>query len=476
MAAENKFIKAIRDVSQVIRDVDGFISVLTHYDADGLASGGAMIRYLSLLDKDFLVRSTAALTDKVLNEFFAVKSSLYIVQDMGSGDLNFLKEKWREKGGDSILIIIDHHKLSEDSGYEEADFILLNPELYGYDGGRVGCTSVMNGLIGYFGSGERDDYFIEIGLVGATGDMQLTNSVEGINNYLLQIGLEKGIVRLEKEFVFFVPKKLPIYKAIVWNMVPYIPGFSGRDDIGLNIVRKSGIRYRDKDGKYLSVSDLSDEDKEKLLEVITKYIASKGIQDVSTDDLLVNVYYLLNEEDPYLQTTTEFSNILSSCGRMDRDEIALVLAAGARREGDILDKAKKIFEERRKLLAKYLDVADDVVRRYGDRIVIIDMRNKDFSHKFSGTISTLYSKSPKYKEDIIIVLSYMDEEGIKISARAPRILVNEGFDLSAKMRRLALKLGGRGGGHNVAAGALIPLTADQVIIDEIINVISDRDV
>jgi len=259
-------------------------------------------------------------------------------------------------------------------------------------------------------------------------------------------------------------------------MVPYIPGFSGRDDIGLNIVRKSGIRYRDKDGKYLSVSELSDEDKEKLLEVITRYIASKGIQDFSTDDLLVNVYYLLNEEDPYLQTTAEFSNILSSCGRMDRDEIALVLAAGARREGDILDKAKKIFEERRKLLAKYLDVADDVVRRYGDRTVIIDMRNKDFSHKFSGTISTLYSKSPKYKEDIIIVLSYMDEEGIKISARAPRILVNEGFDLSAKMRRLAHKLGGRGGGHNVAAGALIPLTADQVIIDEIINVISDKDV
>lgn len=471
---EGKLIALIKDVADIIKGVDGFISVLTHYDADGLASGGAITRYLSLLNKRFVIRSAAAITDKILSEFFSIKSSLYIVQDMGSGDIDILIKKWRGMSENSILIVIDHHKLGEEVLEEEGDFIILNPEIFGYDGGKVGCTSVLTSLVGYFGSGERDKYFVEIGLVGATGDMQLNDSVEGINKYLLDLGVKLGIVKYEREFVFFTPRKLPVHKAIVWNMVPYIPGFSGRDDIGLNIVRKSGIKYRDKDGRYLTIEELRDDDKEKLLELITKFIASKGIEDVSTDDFLVNVYYLLGETDPYLQTTGEFSNILSSCGRMDREEVAILLAAGFRnKETKVLDEAKRIFDERRKVLARYLNIADSVVKRYGDRIVLIDMRGKEFSHKFSGTISTLYSRSPNYRDDIIVVLSYMDKEGIKISARAPRQLVDEGFDLSVKMRMLSKRLGGRGGGHNVAAGALVPLKADSIIVDELIKILSD---
>ena len=471
----DKLLNAIRDVAKIIRDIDGFISVLTHYDADGLASGGAMTRYLSLLDKMFLTRTAAALTDKILNNFFRVKSKLYIIQDMGSGEIGMIIRKWREVSEDSILIVIDHHKLSGEEIESEGDFILLSPELYEYDGGRIGCTSVLTSLVGYFGLEEKDEYFIEIGLVGATGDMQLNDSVEGINKYLLDLGIEKNVVRHEKEFVFFTARKLPIHKAIVWNMVPYIPGFSGRDDVGLNIVRKAGVKYRDKEGNYLTVEDLSDEEKEKLLEIITRYIASKGMEELSTDDFLVNVYYLTKESDPYLQTTTEFSNILSSCGRMDREEIAVLLAMGVRNHrSNVLEEAKKIFEERRKVLARYLDIADNVLRRYGDKLVIIDMRKKDFSHKFSGTISTLYSRSPNYSDDIIIVISYMDDEGIKISARAPRYLVDKGYDLAKIMRKLSGKLGGRGGGHNVAAGALLPMDTDQIIIDELVNVFSEE--
>ena len=469
----DKLLSATKDVADIIRETNGFVSVLTHYDADGLASGGATARFLSHLGKKFLIRSTAALTDKVLNSFFCVKSGLYIIQDMGSGELSIVINKWREAAENSMLIIIDHHKLETDYIEEEADFILLNPEIYGYDGGKTGCTSILTSLVGYFGTDMKDDYFIEVGLVGATGDMQLNNSIEGVNKYLYDIAVERNIIRHEREFVFFTAKNLPIHKAIVWNMVPYIPGFSGRDDIGLNIVRKSGIKYRDKEGKYLTVADLSDDEKVKLLEIITKYIASKGIEEVSTDDLLVDVYYLPNEKDPYLQTTTEFSNILSSCGRMDREETGILLSMGVRKGGKVLDEAKKIFEKRRRTLAKYLDTADSVVRVIENRLAIIDMRGKDFSHKFSGTISTLYSRSPNYRGNIIVVLAYMDDEGIKLSARAPREMVDKGLDLSKIMRAISGKLGGRGGGHNVAAGALVPMEADNIIIDEIVRTVKE---
>jgi len=54
----------------------------------------------------------------------------------------------------------------------------------------------------------------------------------------------------------------------------------------------------------------------------------------------------------------------------------------------------------------------------------------------------------------------MDME-IKVSARGTRRLVDErGLDLSVAMRDAAASVGGVGGGHNIAAGATIPLGKD----------------
>ena len=459
----DQLVRDIKKLAIMVSNALEPIAVLTHYDADGLASGGAVARFLSKSEKLFLLRSTASLSEDVLNAFFSIRAKTYIVQDMGSGDLKLIYSKWKNTDS-NLLLIIDHHKLLDEPPQDKRVHI-INPEVYGVDGGRIGCTSILTGLMGYYGLGERDPYFLEIGVVGAAGDMQMQNKIEGVNDHFLRLAEGKGIVKKETEFVFFTLRRLPIFKAIVWNLVPYIPGFSNREDIGLNIVRKAGIKIRNRSGEYITVSELSEEEKTKLLEVIIKYIASLGIDELDTSDFLTNVLYLPLEEDPYLQTAIEFSNMISGCGRMDREEIGIALSAGSR--GEILMEAKRIVEERRKILAKYLDLAERMIKIYDGILGIVDLRDTAFSVKFSGTISTIFSRSLTYNDKIIIVISTDEDGKIHLSSRAPRSLVDKGLDLAKIMNSLAEELGGHGGGHNIAAGASLPSESGEALVEKL---------
>jgi single-stranded-DNA-specific exonuclease len=50
---------------------------------------------------------------------------------------------------------------------------------------------------------------------------------------------------------------------------------------------------------------------------------------------------------------------------------------------------------------------------------------------------------------------------VKISSRATKQLVEKGLNLGALLSRLSAEYGGKGGGHNIAAGAEIP--SDRII-------------
>lgn len=463
---DRELLNNIKHVSRMLEEFNDPIAVLTHYDADGLSAGGAFTRLLTYLNKKYIVRSTPDLSENTIDDFFDINASSYIVSDLGSSDLNLLYNKWKETKSD-YLVVIDHHKISERIP-DDDHFIFLNPELYGLDGGKIGCTAILSSLIGYFQL--KDPYFLEIGIVGATGDMQLNNELVDVNRYIVRKGIENNIIKKERDFIFFVNKMLPVYKAITWNYIPYIPHFSGRDDIGWQLVNKAGIPIRKEDGSYTTVADLSKKEKDRLLELILQYLSSLGLTDIKSSDLVVERYTFSTEEDPQLKSSVDFANLLNSTGRLGKEYLGILIAAGVR--GDILDEAKSLHEERRKILAKYLDLADQIVSVKDTIIALLDFRGREFNPRFGGTISTIYSKSIEYQDKVVIVLS-LDERGlVKISARAPRYLVEEGFNLAEVMRVIAKKFSGRGGGHNVAAGATV--RNSKKLVDELIKVVKDH--
>jgi RecJ-like exonuclease len=75
---------------------------------------------------------------------------------------------------------------------------------------------------------------------------------------------------------------------------------------------------------------------------------------------------------------------------------------------------------------------------------------------------------------IIAFARSVDEENIKVSARATRELVLKGLDLSVAVRIASVKVGGSGGGHRIAAGATIPLGKESEFLDAIEALISSQ--
>jgi len=373
-----------------------------------------MASSMASIGKNFVLRTTVDLTDDVLSSFLGLGGRLSIFVDLGSGDL----ERIMDRRGDKEVIIIDHHKLGGDPG----SLTILNPELHGFDGGATGCASILSGLVGYQLTG--DPYFLGVSLVGAAGDMQLANPVD-VTRMVLERAVEEGVAEVRKDFIFFSSHSLPLHKAITWSFNPYIPNFTGRDDVGLMLVKRSGIDYDPSNGR--TVDSLSDLERNRLLEVIVQYIAGLGIRDLKPGDLIRNFVILKFEEHPLLRHVDEFANLVNTTGRMGREVLGLLLSYGVR--GAVVDKAIELYIERRRFIAKY--------------------------------------------QDKVIILLAKSDRGVKLSARAPRHLVEKGFNLAEVMRDLSKRFSGIGGGHNVAAGATIEKSSDT-LVKEIVEAVVSR--
>jgi len=458
--ASQGLLKSLEDAGNKISEVsdDRYIAVLTHYDADGLSAGGAFLRLLDSLGKKYIIRSVTDLSDENIKSFFKLDADLHIISDLGSGELESIS-KYKNLYNVREVLIIDHHKVNGEHG----DVTLVNPELYGVDGGSADCAAVLASYIGY--KLMDDPYFTEIGLVGATGDMQIYDPKD-LTFKVLEDAISEGVARKIRDFVFFQNRSLPIFKAITWTYVPYIPGFSGRDDVGLRLVKKAGIEVEKGSGVYKTVDDLSDYEKNRLLEEILHYILGLGVDDLKPRDLMSDIIVFTKEEHYLLRYSLDFSNLVSAAGRLGKDFLGIVVSSGIR--GDFVREMEEIYEERRKLLGKYLSYVE-ATKKVVDDVVIVDLRDTDVSPRFGGTISTILSKSLIYSDKVVLVL-LRNVDKIKISARAPKSLVDQGLNLSEIMKDVARKYGGHGGGHNVAAGASI-LGDDDSLIDYLLELV-----
>jgi len=76
--------------------------------------------------------------------------------------------------------------------------------------------------------------------------------------------------------------------------------------------------------------------------------------------------------------------------------------------------------------------------------------------EYSGKLTTIYANAGYARQDAPIFALNIEGDHIKVSARANPQLLQKGLDLGKALSSAAEKFGGKGGGHDVAAGARIP--------------------
>ena len=458
---KEKYEALVKDASvasEVIRETaekGESIYVISHLDADGLAAAGIIGKALAKLDATFKIRVQHWVDEKVVEEIRAEKPPLTILADLGSGYLDFLSENL----SDYKIIILDHH---QPVGEPAESFIHVNPHAYGVDGSK----DISGSGVAYLVAKCLDESNIElstVAIVGALGDMQdkyNRKALGGLNEAIIEDAVENNLLKVEKDLIFFGRETRPIHKALALTTSPFIPGISGEEDKSLAFLASIGIKPKIGD-KWRALRDLSEEEKTRLCSSLAEYLASRGYPKEALS--LVGHVYVLVKEEPWtpLRDGREFSVLLNATGRMDRPSLGISICMGDR--SSAFEEANKVLDEYRRLITKYLGWLFENKRIEELENIYVVRGENDIEDKIIGTLASIVSTN-YINKPIIAYAAVPSEKIVKVSARALDPLVEKGLDLGEIMRVAAEKCSGRGGGHNIAAGAQIPIEHVETFI------------
>lgn len=427
------------------------VLVVTHIDADGLSSGS--VAYSALARKNFAVsvRAIPDLDQRAIEKLKADKFEFYLFTDLGSGLLGELSSAFGER-----FLVVDHHQVPEgDLSHPR----LFNAWNYGYDGGEDACSSTM----AYAFAKALDDRanldLSALALVGALGDRQDKGdgrTLGGLNGMAVDDALSKGLVSVSKDLLFYGRETRPVHEAIAMSYTPFIAGLSGAKDAALAALTNSGFKLKE-GGRWRTLGELSGEEKQKVIEVISSFIASAGHGSDLLKDLLGTVY-TFGYEDPLtpLRDAREFGSVLNACGRMDRTDLGISICLGDREEA--LRQALALMSEYRTKLNKALQklqIETDKVATKGN--VMLVMGEEFIEERMTGSVSSLLASSDRYRDKLVLVRAKSGDSELKYSSRIGDSFAGK-VNLGEVMREAAQSVGGVGGGHSMAAGAKIPFS------------------
>ena len=452
-----------KEAAQAIKSAvsrNASLLLISHFDADGLSAGSITLASVSRLGTSAHLRIVENMTDPVLEEIAKIESDLVVFSDIGSGYIPSISKILQDKE----IVIADHH---QSVGEPPRNIHHLNPHLLGFDG----ATEVSGAGTAYILAKALDPANVDLSplaIVGCLGDQQdkgPKRAMIGLNAEILKDATSTKLVEATQDLIFYGRQTRPIHKAIATTTSPFLPGLSGEEDKCLALLDSANIQTK-VDDRWRTVSDLSVDEKRRLVDRIVQYmIGLKLSGEVALD--LIGTVYTLTREDPWtpLKDGREYSSLLNACGRMQRPSLGVALGLGDR--GAVFEEAQAVYKDYRKSLAKYMGWITEnpsVLKQLGPLVIV---RGEGvIPEGMTGAVSSLVSSSNLFGDKrVTIVVSNTKNGEVKLSTRGTDYLVSKGLNLGRTLQSLCEKYGGNGGGHTIAAGA----TVDPLVLDKFLK-------
>lgn len=424
------------------------ILIVSHIDADGLTSAGIISTALDRINIENSTRFIKQLNGEIIEELKTENHELIIFTDLGSGMLESINAQ------NLNAIISDHH---QPRGEFENH---LNPHLFGANGSfelsGSGTTYILASQLG-----DNHD-LADLAIVGAIGDLQHMKKGKlcGINQEILNEGVLSKVLHFKKDIMFFGKQTRPLYKLLQYSSDPYLPGLAGNEVACIGFLKNIGIRYSS-DERWRRWIDLEQNEKQKIVSALFQYCMKINLPSYKIDRMIGEVYTLLKEkEGTEMRDASEYSTLLNATARYGHADIGFLVCKGDR--GDAYDKAKKLLGEHRKNLINGLSF----VKENG----IIELKHLqyfDAGSKINETIIGIIAgmSTTLLANKNLPIIAFADADGgTKVSARGTQDLIRKGLNLSDALSIISKEVGGAGGGHDIAAGAIIPCnTKDEFI-------------
>jgi RecJ-like exonuclease len=441
---------------------------VSHNDSDGVAAGGILSQTARRIGARFKTSCVKRIDEKTVISIADEHPPLILFSDLGSGYLDILGEHLSKPD----IIVLDHH-LPVETQFD--NIIHVNPLLHELDGAR----GISGAGVSYFFSknvDKRNTDLSSLGIVGALADQQdkgEKKSLLGMNKVIEKDAKKEGLLETNIDLIFYGYETRPIARAIAYTTTPFIPGLSGREDLCLAFLNEAGVKLKE-DGRWRALRDLTEEEKRSIFSALTKHMVHEGCEVDSVHNLIGTIYTLKKEASwTPLRDGREYASLLNACAKMGRPSLGLCICMGDRNEA--MREAETTLDAYRRKIGTYLDWV-----RAGDRINemrhIYSLRaQEDIDERIVGVVASILLSTGMLEERKPFIASAHAEEGlIKISARATEAMAKEGLDLGAIMLKAAGAFEGRGGGHDIAAGAFLPQAKREQFMELVDQLVGEQ--
>jgi RecJ-like exonuclease len=435
--------------------------IATHIDADGISAAAIATAALGRANVDAKTRFFKKLDDAAIRALADEHADLIWFTDLGSGSITKL-EGMR-------AVVTDHHMPDTRyaSGSRKGQALLtdfstvlhVNPQLHGISGASD-LSGAGSTFLAALAMNEENMDLSHLAVLGAVGDLQdqKTRRLEGLNRLILTEAEEVGTIQAIEDIRYFGRETRPVHKLLEFSSDPFLPRISGNEEGALSFLLELGIELKEGES-WRSWAELAETEKNTIVTAIRDYLEGMRRRPETIDRLTGEVYVLTKEaRGTPVRDAKEFATLLNACGRHGKADVGLRICAGDR--GDSLSEGMVLLREHRSALSKALTWAkgSGVVRL--KNIQFFDAGD-EIEETIVGTVAGMLLGTEGADRSAPMVAfaestEYADTPKIKASSRGTQDLVSKGLDLSVAIRAAAEKVGGIGGGHNIAAGATIP--------------------
>ena len=474
---DSRYLKRAAEIAKKIKDADSIV-IVSHIDADGITSGSIAARALERLGKDYRIDFVKQLDENKIEGLKDENPPLVWFTDLGSGMVHLMYGL--------NAVITDHHVPSAlapevpraarktlTSFFEEvgkSEVVQLNPHLFDKDG----AVDISGAGVTYLVARELDMRNIDLSalaIVGAVGDMQDSEALRltGSNRFILAEAQEHGYIDYFVDARFFGRETKPVYKMLQYSSDPVLPTLTGDDRACREFLTNLGIPLKRE--RWRRWIDLTHDEKKLILSALVKLILSMSYGHELAERLIGEVYELVKEErGTPLRDAKEFATLLNATGRYMKAEIGFHVCLGDRDK--YYKKALSMLNNHRRHLVDGVNLVREIgiiKREYLEYFHAGDKINENIV----GIVASMLLNEDN-EELPIIAFANSDDGNIKVSVRAPRTLINKGVDFSIIMKEASERVGGSGGGHNIAAGATIPRGKEEEFLDIVEEMIKNQ--
>jgi len=443
---QKELVKKLTEASNLIKSTSAPFRVISHYDADGLTAGAIICAVLLRLGKQFHTSLCHNLEpeSEIYNELAAAQSDVKIFSDLGSGQLEVIE------GLAGWSIILDHHKPPRDSSAN--NLIHINAHNFGLNGSYEISAATLAFLLAITINSQNWD-LISLALAGAIGDKQHKNGFKGVNQSLVTAALATGL--LEEETTIKLSGKT-ILDAITRSTDPYIVGLSNNRSAVNELLKSLHI---DPEAR---VEDLDDEQIQRLASYLVLKLLEQGIPPEDAEELITTKLYTKKSKIEL----EELSHQINACGRMDKMGIGVAVGLG---DGWAIEYAKKLRNEYKSKIREGLKRLEETGLKELKNVQYFYESKPELAGTFAG-IGMMYF----FNQSKPVIALTKTDKNIKVSGRGTKRMVSRGLDLASVLSTSATELSGTGGGHNIAAGATIPLDTDKKFLERVDELVGEQ--